>query len=233
MIERNQPISFDFLSMRRDFRNTAKGEQFYLELTASEDDWGELRSFPRDAIGAVVLKWPDVCQSIGVGITGFVRRHKNRDESGEIFFIQLPISQDDWIRLRDYLANGTGIAAATWIRRASEDEMPKTKGKRVAKPKPEKGPYGAIWQRLYAFHNRHDVRHWFDLEIGAEDEQKAIQMLYSMFNVTSRSFISPDELIERLRIGIEMGFNLDGAITAIEDARRRTMKLVQNEREAA
>lgn len=85
-------------------------------------------------------------------------------------------------------------------------------------PKPPKGDHGKFWQELRAFHNRPDVRHWLAVEVGYAEEQTAIQRLYELFNVSSRTFISPDAL----RDWVAKMPDCDGALTVIENAKAKT-----------
>ena len=99
--------------------------------------------------------------------------------------------------------------------------MPEEKPKRATKAKPPKGEHGKLWQLLKGFHNRTDVRAWLGVEIGYAYEKDAIAALYARFDVTSRTFISADELIDALKNAIDRGANLDGALTLAEDAKQR------------
>lgn len=94
----------------------------------------------------------------------------------------------------------------------------------VPSPKPAKGEHGQFWQQLWDFHNRPDVRHW--LEYDGLDETEAKQRLCARFEVTSRTFISPDALLAKLR---EQSGAMAGAITAIERAKARIQAREQME----
>lgn len=220
MIEQGQAYTFDFLHFRRDFRNRSCGEVFMLELEALEKEWAALNTMPRDGIGAINLKWPDECKSISVGFTAFFRRHKNPLKAGEMFFLELHISQDDWIRCRDYVGLGLGVASIIWTARAIEEEKPIVKKQRERKAK-EPSPYGAFWQRLHTFHNRFDVRHWLGFDQGQEFERAALDKFYAIFEVESRTEIDPAVLLRVLEMEKKKGANLDGAISQVSETMRR------------
>lgn len=231
MIEKDQAYSFEFHSYRRDFRNRAADEIFLLEVESTEADWGTLGTIPRDAIGACALKWPEECKSVTVGFTAFLRRHRNK-ELGEIFFLQMVISQDDWLRLRDMPRHSLGTVTVTWTARAEElIEKPKPSAK-TRKPKTVKEPslYGQFWYQMdkAGFHNRPDVRAWTGY--SGLDDGEAREALRRALKVEHRSLeASPDFVIEAMATAE----GLDGAITLIENLKRRGLRVVPKEREAA
>lgn len=87
--------------------------------------------------------------------------------------------------------------------------------KREAKPK---GEHGKFWELMHSFHNRPDVRRWLGVEVGYAQERDALQRFYQLFNVTSRTFISPDVL----RDWVARMPDCDSALTAIENAKAKT-----------
>lgn len=91
------------------------------------------------------------------------------------------------------------------------------KSKREAKTK-EPTPYGRFWQAMdrAGFHNRPDVRAWLSYfgEIKSDDEAK--QALRDQFQTSSRSNISPDELLAALK-----KFDLAEAMAFVEKVNQR------------
>lgn len=211
MIQPNQAYSFDFNNACRDFQTRAGVEKFLLQLEMQEADWTWLGSVPRDAIGAVTLDWSERAQRIRIGYEGCKRVHRNR-QIGELFLLELVVSEDDWLKLRALPFGELGTVTLLWTARAEAETGKVVPMKRVAKEKAAKGDYGQFWQRLYDFQNRPDVQHW----LGAETPDDAKWLLCARFGVTSRTFISPDALLAELRSHSGL---LAGAITAVERAK--------------
>lgn len=218
MIESGAVHSFDFLSVRRDFRTLKLREQFSLEILLAESDWALLADFPRDAIGAIRLVFPEVGRQINMGFSGCLRKHVNREESNEIFLLHLRVEGPEWWALGDPSQLGSGEAGICWQTRAVKPEKV-TKSRAV---KLAKGRYGQVWRSMMSFHNRLDVREWLGVEVGYAFEAEAIAKIYERFNVTSRSFISPEALLHVLgEAHIKGKVNLAGAITFVEGIRAK------------
>lgn len=215
MIEPNQAYLFDFHNACRDFRTRAGVEKFLLQLEIEETDWTELGSVPRDAIGATTLDWPECGQHIRIGYEGCKRLHRNR-QIGELFLLELVVSEDDWLKLRALPFAEIGTVALLWTARLEAETGKVLPMKHTRKEKPAKGEYGAFWQQLWDFQNRPDVRQWLDY--NGQDEVEAKRLLCAQFNVTSRTFISPDALLATLR---EQSDTMAGAMIAVERAKAR------------
>lgn len=146
-------------------------------------------------------------QAYKLEFQNFRRVHRNR-AVGELFAIELEITEDEWHHLSDFPQDALGEVALCWLERAETPEKPK----REAKAK-EPTPYGQFWREMdkRGFHNRHDVRTW----LGAHDmmEAHAKDRLRQLFNAKSRATdVSPESLREWLSRMPES----DGAITMVE-----------------
>lgn len=230
VIERDQAVSFGVNNLRRMYADDGQDEDWILELEVIEADWSLLGSFPNDAIGGLSLNWPDEGKSVAVALESFSRHHRNRRKLGELFLIRITTTQKHWLKLDDMPRGAVGEAGLVWTRRASEvKEAAKGKTtKRTAKPKEEKGPHGQLWRHLPTFLNRWDVREWLGLPTVGNHEDEARRILYGLFDVTSRTFISADRLIVTMRIAEkEKGITLAGAITAVRDAERKVLRIAE------
>ena len=144
----------------------------------------------------------------------FRRVHRNR-AVGELFAVELEITEEDWHYLSAFPQDAIGQVAIQWSDRAGAQEKPK----REAKPAKLPTPYGAFWRELdkAGFHNRHDVRTW----LGAHDlmEAQAKDRLRQAFSAQSRATdISPQSLREWLARMPDS----DGAIAMIEKLAKQT-----------
>ncbi len=147
-------------------------------------------------------------QVYSVEFQNFRRVHRNR-ANGELFAVEFEITEDEWHHLADFPQDAIGQLGLVWTERVGVVEKPKAK---------IKGSHGKFWQELHSFHNRPDVRHWLGVEVGYATEKAAIERLYEIFNVTSRTFISSDAL----RDWVSKMPDCDGALTVIENAKAKT-----------
>lgn len=139
------------------------------------------------------------------------RRSFRTAKIGDIHLIQVEVDAEVWQNLDTMPKDADGEMVIWW----------ETRGEGVGKeknPKPPKGAHGKFWQELHSFHNRPDVRLWLGVEVGYATEKAAINRLYEIFNVTSRTFISPDDL----RDWVSKMPDCDGALTVIENAKAKT-----------
>lgn len=146
----------------------------------------------------------------------FRRVHRNRAD-GEIFCIEIQISEDEWHHLASFPQDAIGNAALQWTDRAAVEPP-----KRQPKPKAAPSPYGAFWRELdrTGFHNRPDVRRWLDYD--GMDEAEAKRLIREALGVTHRSTeASPEILIAALR----KYDNSWAAISTVETAQRKAAQL--------
>lgn len=124
----------------------------------------------------------------------FRRVHRNR-AIGELFAVELEITEEDWHYLSAFPQDAIGQVAIQWSDRAGAQEKPK----REAKPAKLPTPYGAFWRELdkAGFHNRPDVRRLTGYH-GADDAAAKVA-LRDWLGVGKRSlYASPEALIELL-----------------------------------
>lgn len=151
-----------------------------------------------------------------VDYNNFRRKHFNRAH-GEVFLVEVEISQDDWYYLRDFPTDATGTIGLQWTDRAEVT----AKEKRLPKTKEPVTANGRLWQYLIAhgFHRMDSVKHWLDYE----DQEAFTPALYVRFKVTSRTEISAEWLLQAM-----CNFNqaesriLDNAISLVNNAIRDT-----------
>lgn len=156
----------------------------------------------------------------------FRRKHAN-PACGEIFLVEVEISEEEWHYLQSFPRDAIGNCAIQWTERAAQ---PEAEDKR--KPKAVKTPsqFGQFWRELdrTGFHNRPDIRAWTGY--SGLDEATAKESLRQALKVEHRSLeASPDFVIEALSTAEGM----DSAITVIENLKRRALSVVADEREAA
>jgi hypothetical protein len=162
-------------------------------------------------------------QVYAIEFSNLRRVHKNR-ACGEIFCIELEITENEWHYLSDFPQDAIGNVALQWTERAT---MEPSKPKREPKPAKQPAPYGQFWRELdrSGFHNRPDIRQWIDYD--GMDEGEAKERIRQVLGVGKRSMeASPEVLIAALR----KYDNSWGAITAVEQAKRRSEQYL---REAA
>lgn len=137
-------------------------------------------------------------QAYKLEFQNFRRVHRNR-AVGELFAIELEVSEDDWHHLSDFPQDALGEVALCWTERA---EAPP---KREAKPK-EPTPYGLFWKavRLSSIPDRVELHDWLGLSRFSTREDNAVELprpddvwkaLRKKFNTESLSFVSPETAI--------------------------------------
>ena len=145
----------------------------------------------------------------------FRRVHRNR-AIGELFAVELEITEDEWHHLQSFPQDAIGVMAIKWTERLGEPEKPKREPKRPKEPT----PYGKFWQAMdnAGFHNRPDVRRWIECA-STDSEWEAKTRLRLALCVEKRSKqASPESVLEWMR----RADYLDGAITFVENLAAET-----------
>lgn len=134
-------------------------------------------------------------QAYKLEFQNFRRVHRNR-AIGELFAVELEVTEDDWHHLSDFPQDALGEVALCWLERAGITEKPK----REAKPK---GAHGKFWQafRLSSAPQSLDLQEWLELaEYRANGAlatpEQVWQAMRAKFNTESLTFVSPETAIK-------------------------------------
>lgn len=152
-------------------------------------------------------------------LTNPLPREARSKQFGTARKVTFDIDLEFYTMLQHRLPEGVTLKGILWVEDASAqppEEAAEVK-EREAKPKPERGIHGKFWELLHSFHNRPDVRGWLGFDVGYASEKAALAALYRIFNKTSRTFISPDDL----RAWVARMPDCDGALKVIETAKAK------------
>lgn len=134
-------------------------------------------------------------QPYSMEFQNFRRVHRNR-AIGELFAVELEITEEDWHYLSAFPQDAIGQVAIQWSDRAGAPEKPK----REAKPK---GEHGAFWAKMVksSAYDCRDLQAW--LEVGSREEVH--EALRAAFGVESLTFVSPREAVAKFEMALLSG----------------------------
>lgn len=126
-------------------------------------------------------------QPYSMEFQNFRRVHRNR-AVGELFAIELEITEEDWHYLSAFPQDAIGQVALQWSDRAGAPEKPK----REAKPK---GEHGAFWAKLVrsSAYDSRELQAW----LGVESREAVHDALRAAFGVESLTFVSPSDAVAK------------------------------------
>lgn len=134
-------------------------------------------------------------QPYSMEFQNFRRVHRNR-AIGELFAVELEITEEDWHYLSAFPQDAIGQVAIQWSDRAGAPERPKRE------PKP-KGDYGAFWAKMVksSAYDCHNLQAWLEV-----DSREAVHdALRAAFGVESLTFVSPREAVAKFEMALLSG----------------------------
>jgi len=134
-------------------------------------------------------------QPYSMEFQNFRRVHRNR-AIGELFAVELEITEEDWHYLSAFPQDAIGQVAIQWSDRAGASEKPK----REAKPK---GEHGAFWAKMVksSAYDCRDLQAWLEVE-SSEEVHEALR---AAFGVESLTFVSPREAVAKFEMALLSG----------------------------